>query len=415
MDQPHKTVSVLHLVAADNMLFPILRDQLCYLRAAGFLIHTASMDGPLGRRIQEDGFSWTPLPLTREMAPLSDWRALRCIEQFCRQHSFDIVHTHTPKGNVIGQWAARRAGVPIVLQTLHGFYFHEHTPRWQRRKWIWIERFSARHSDHILCQNPEDVETALREGIARPAQITCLGNGIDIERFHPSAPDDSRRARVRQELKVPADALVVGMVGRFVAEKGFPEFLAAAERIARGTGSQPSGRGLTARATHFLAVGHKLASERAGETWSPPLSGPLKDSLTVLQDRDDMADLYAAMDIHVLPSHREGFPRVLMEGAATGLPQVATNIRGCRQTVEDGKTGFLVPVGDAAALAERLERLLSNPALRAGFGTAARAKALAEFDQRQVFAKVQACYEQLIARKTGLSAPAPGTAPQMQP
>jgi len=405
MDRPRKPVSVLHLAAADSIIFPILRDQLCYLREAGFSIHTASIEGPLGRRIQEDGFPWTPLPLTREMAPFADWRALRFIERFCRQKSFDIVHTHTPKGNVIGQWAARRAGVPLVLQTLHGFYFHERMPWFERRKWIWIERFSARHSSHILCQNPEDVETALREGIAKPEQITGLGNGIDVERFHPAGPHDPRRARLRQELGIPPEDLVIGMVGRFVAEKGFPEFLAAAEQLAlrSSTGVSPvpgAGHERVARATrggvHFLAVGHRLASERTGETWSPPLSGPLKDRLTILHDRDDMADLYAAMDVNVLPSHREGFPRALMEGAASGLPQVATNIRGCRQTVEEGRTGFLVEVGDIAALSERIARLLSDPPLRARFGSAARAKALAEFDQRQVFEKVRACYERLI-------------------
>jgi glycosyltransferase involved in cell wall biosynthesis len=389
------------------MIFPILRDQLCYLRDAGFRVHTASIDGPLARRIQDDGFPWTPLPLTREMAPLADWRALRFIERFCRQQGFDIVHTHTPKGNVIGQWAARRAGVPIVIQTLHGFYFHERMKWLERRKWIWIERFSARHSSHILCQNPEDVETAIRERIARPEQITCLGNGIDIDRFHPAGPGDPRRARVRQELGIPPQDLVVGMVGRFVAEKGFPEFLAAAEQIAsgRGAGAWPAGAAGASPVppargpVRFLAIGHKLASERSGAAWSPPQRGPLTGRLTILQDRDDMPDLYAAMDIHVLPSHREGFPRVLMEGAATGLPQVATNIRGCRQTVEDGETGFLVEPGDVAALAERIERLLAEPALRAAFGTAARARALAEFDQRKVFEKVRACYDKLIQEK----------------
>src|SRR5476651_397579 len=129
--------SVLHLSAAESMLFPILRDQLKFLAGAGFDIHTASIDGPLARRLQElDGYPWTPLPLTREIAPLSDWRARNFIEDFCRRESFDIVHTHTPKGNVIGQWAARRAGVPIVLQTLHGFYFHDRMPWFKRRVWI---------------------------------------------------------------------------------------------------------------------------------------------------------------------------------------------------------------------------------------------------------------------------------------
>ncbi|MFH0940205.1 MAG: glycosyltransferase family 4 protein [Planctomycetota bacterium] len=380
-------ISVLHLVAADNMLFPILRDQLCFLRAAGYDIHTASIDGPLGRRIHDDdGFPWTPLPLTRALSPFSDWRALRFIERFCREKKFTIVHTHTPKGNVIGQWAARRAGVPVVLQTLHGFYFHERMPAWKRRMWISIERFSARHSDHILCQNPEDMETAVRERIVAPERITLLGNGIDLTRFVPVSDCDERRLRMRRELNIPADALVVGMVGRFVVEKGFPEFIAAGEMLAA---QLPR--------LHLLAVGHRLASERTGETWSPPTSNSrLAGKFTIRSDRDDMPDLYACMDVHVLPSHREGFPRALMEGAATGLPQVCTNIRGCRQTVEAGKTGLLVEVGNVPALAAAIRQLLIDADLRRQLGQAARAKALVEFDQRKVFEKVENCYRNLL-------------------
>ena len=102
------------------------------------------------------------------------------------------------------------------------------------------------------------------------------------------------------------------------------------------------------------------------------------------------------MDVNVLPSHREGFPRVLMEGAASGLAQVATRIRGCRQTIEDGKTGFLVGVNDVPALAERIERLLADRMLREQMGRSARAKAEAEFDQRNVFEKVVSCYRTLF-------------------
>lgn len=383
-----KKISVLHLVAAESMLFPILREQLLYLREAGFDIHTASIDGPLARRILDDGFPWTPLPLTREISPLADYRARRFIEEFCREKKFQIVHTHTPKGNVVGQWGARRAGVPIVLQTLHGFYFHDRMAAWKRQLWISIERFSARHSDHILCQNPEDVETAVREKIAPREKITLLGNGIDISRFQPVVPDDPRRARIRSELNIAPDALVVGMCGRFVAEKGFPEFLRAGEILA------PKFPNL-----HLLAIGHKLVSERAGDAWTPPQSGPLAGRLSVLTNRDDMSDLYACMDVNVLPSHREGFPRVLMEGAATGLAQVATRIRGCRQTVEDARTGFLVDVNDVPALAEKLELLLRDRTLRENMGRAARAKAELDFDQRKVFERVSNCYSLLLERK----------------
>jgi glycosyltransferase involved in cell wall biosynthesis len=371
------------------MLFPILRDQLRFLRELGYDVHAASIDGPFGRRIHDDdGFPWTPLPLTRSFAPWPDWRALRFIERFCREKKFDIVHTHTPKGNVVGQWAARRAGVKHVLQTLHGFYFHDRMPFWQRRAWIQIERFSAKHSDHILCQNPEDVETAVRERIARPEQITLLGNGIDLNRYTPLEPDDPRKSQLRRALNIPPEALVVGMAGRFVAEKGFGEFLAAGELLAE-----------KAPNLHLLAIGQRLLSERGGNVWSPPQSSKLAGKLTVLTDRDDMPELYACMDVHVLPSHREGFPRALMEGAAAGLPQVCTNIRGCRQTVAHGLTGLFIEVGDVRALAAAIQRLLDDAALRRQYGQAARAKALAEFDQRKVFEKVAECYRRLLKSK----------------
>jgi len=379
------------------MLFPILRDQLKFLRERGYDVHTASIDGALGRRIRdEDGFPWTPLPLTREFDPFGDWKAMSFIAELCRREKFDIVHTHTPKGNLVGQIAARRAGVPIVLQTLHGFYFHERMPAAKKKIWMALERLSAAHSDHVLCQNPEDVETALNAGIVKPGEITLLGNGIDLERFKPVCERTSNekagetptlRSRKR-ELNIPERALVVGMVGRFVAEKGFPEFLRAGAILCA---EFPD--------LHLLAIGHKLESERKGERWEPEDFSELRGRMTVLSDRDDMPDLYGCMDVHVLPSHREGFPRALMEGAAAGLPQVATNIRGCRQTVEDGRTGYLIRVGDVSELAARLRELLSSPDLRRRMGEAARAKALAEFDQRCVFEKVDACYQGLLERQ----------------
>jgi glycosyltransferase involved in cell wall biosynthesis len=170
-----------------------------------------------------------------------------------------------------------------------------------------------------------------------------------------------------------------------VAEKGFPEFLAAgAELCARFP------------QLHLLAIGHRLESERRGDRWQPEDHPRLQGRLKILSDRDDMKDLYACMDLHVLPSHREGFPRVLMEGAAAGLPQVATAIRGCRQTVEHGVTGFLVPVKDVGALGARMTQLIENADLRQKMGLAAREKGLKEFDQMLVFATVEGCYASLL-------------------
>ncbi len=386
-----RPLKVLHLSAADIMLFPILRDQLRYLRDLGYEVHTASMDGPLAHRLRNvEGFPWTALPLDRSVAPLKDWRSVRFIEKFCREAGFQIVHTHTPKGNFVGQWGARRAGVPIVLQTLHGFYFHENMKTLERQAWIRLEKFSAKHSDHILCQNPEDVDTALREGIAGKDQITLLGNGIDLNAFRPDLLSADERRAYRKSLGIPEGALVVGMCGRFVTEKGYPELFEAARKL------MPHHPAL-----HFLLAGHKLDSERSGESCRPEEAGLPQERVRVLYDRDDMPRLYACMDLHVLPSHREGFPRVLIEGAASGLPQVATAIRGCRQTIKDQETGFLVPLKDPPSLIAGIERLLKDASLRLSMGRAARAMAEREFDQRQVFKIVSDCYDDLIRKKMG--------------
>jgi glycosyltransferase involved in cell wall biosynthesis len=381
-------MKILHLAAADIMLNPILREQLLFLRENGYAVHAASIEGPLARRLHEqDHFPWTPLPLSRSLAPFEDWRAIRFIEALCRREKFDLVHTHTPKGNFVGTWAARRAGVPLVMETLHGLYFHERSSRLSTAIWTRIERLTAARCDLVFFQNPEDVETSRKKRIVPLEKTILLGNGVNLRRFRPRLFSAAERAAYRRKLGVPTDAFVVGMAGRFVREKGWPTMWAAAARLA---GEFPK--------FFLLAVGHRLGSERPKESWRPPSAGPemraLAQRALVLEDREDMPELYACMDAAALPSLREGFPRVLLEGAASGLPQVATNIRGCRQAVEDGKTGFLTPVNDPLALVGALAKLQTDRSLCQALGEAARFKAEREFEQEDVFRKIAQAYRE---------------------
>jgi len=124
----------------------------------------------------------------------------------------------------------------------------------------------------------------------------------------------------------------------------------------------------------------------------------LDDVVGFLGLRDDVVDLYAIMDMLVLASHREGFPRAPMEAAAMGVPSVVTNIRGCRQTVEEGVTGHLVPVGDSSALAAAILDLLGDEEKRLAFGHAARQKALAEFDENHCIGRILKAYDSLLEK-----------------
>jgi glycosyltransferase involved in cell wall biosynthesis len=329
--------------------------------------------------------------MTRRITPLADSLSLLRLYRLMRSRRFTIVHTHNPKPGLLAQLAARMARVPIVVNTLHGFYFHERTPAPSRRFYIALERIAARCSDLILSQNPEDVTTAIREGIAPAGRMRVLGNGIDVARFDPARVSASRRREVRAALGIPEDAPVVGFVGRLVAEKGVGELLAAARQVLQD-----------APAARFLLVGETDRDKPDGVAAEVVRQSGLHEACVFAGQRQDMPEMYAAMDVFVLPSRREGFPRAPMEASAMRVPCVVTDVRGCRQAVRHGRNGFLVPLGDVRALAQAVSRILGNPALAARLGEEGRRRAVAEFDERAVFATVLAEYGRLLEEK-GLS------------
>ena len=209
------------------------------------------------------------------------------------------------------------------------------TTRWSKRLLVYaLEAIAARFSDAELFQNPEDLELTRRWHITRRRRARLLGNGVDLTRFDPDRVAPSERAAVRAELGVGPDDVVVGTVGRLVAEKGYPELFEAARSLGPGV---------------VLVVVGPDDPEKADRLPAELVEAAAADGVRFLGMRDDVDRLYAAFDVFVLPSHREGFPRAAMEAAAMGLPVVATDIRGCRQVVDDGVTGMLVPVADPVA------------------------------------------------------------------
>ncbi len=386
-------VKVAHIASIDMTVHYILLNQILYLKEEGYEVHAVCSKGPLIGEIESRGIPVFTIEIQRRISPLADLRALWQLYRLFLRERYTIVHTHTPKPALLGQLAARMAHVPIVVNTVHGFYFHDHMNRWARAFFITLEKIAASCSDKILSQNSEDVATAIKEGICPSWKIECLGNGIDLGRFDPRSFSRDAVGKKKMSLGIPSDHKVVGIVGRLVREKGYLEFLAAAAQVKQ---IWPNVR--------FLAIGRTDTDKADALTPAVAKDYGVGEEVIFLGWRNDIQELYALMDVFVLPSHREGFPRALMEASAMGIPLVATGIRGNKEVVEDGRNGYLVPLHDVEALATAICKLLGDAEKARRMGEEGRRIARERFDERLVFDKVRDEYACLLQEK-GLVAP----------
>lgn len=378
----------MHVTTTDMSLVLLLGPQLRAFAQAGYEVVGVSAPGPYVADLDRWGIPHVPLGhATRAMAPLSDARAMAELMAVLGRLGPDIVHTHNPKPGIYGRLAARAAGVPVVVNTVHGLYAQPDDRRARRALVYGLERLASTCSQAELVQSSEDLDVLARLGVPE-AKLTLLGNGVDLARFCPTGVDQARVAEVRTELGVSGDEVVVGAVGRLVREKGYEDLFDAAVRL----------RALNPLA-RVVVVGPDDPEKADGLAPAALSRASREGRVEFLGPRRDMEDLYAAFDVYVLASHREGFPRSAMEAAAMGLPVVATDIRGCRQVVDHARTGLLVPKSDPAALAAALAELVADRQRRVAMGQAGRRKAEAEFDQQRVINLTLSTYDRLLGAR----------------
>ncbi len=375
---------IAHVATVDLTHRFLLLPQLVGLREKGHDVTAIGAPGPWVGDVEAEGIryvAWTTV--TRAWNPRADVRALRELVRILRRERFNAVHTHNPKPGAMGRVAARLLGVPVVLNTVHGLWATPEDRLGKRGPVLAVEALASRCSDLELYQSGEDLAWARRLRVVRRGRAIQLGNGIDVARFAPERAGSEAARKLRAELGIGEDELVVGTVGRMVREKGFLELFEAARRVRARV---PAAR--------FLVVGQG-DPDKPDAIEAAEIEAASKD-VVFTGWREDVAELMAVMDVFALPSWREGMPRSAIEAAASGLPLVLTDIRGCREVVTDGVQGLLVPVRDAGALASALVRVLEDGALRRRMGAAARRRAEAEFDQERVVATVVGVTERLL-------------------
>jgi len=293
----------------------------------------------------------------------------------------DLTEFSTPKAGLLGTVAARLAGVPRRVYMLRGLKL-ERSEGWKRHLLLMLERLAASCATLVLCNSASLRAEALALGIGSDAKLRLLGtgssNGVDVERFAPG-PNE-----LGPILGLPADAPVVGFVGRLTRDKGVPELIEAFEVIRSAV---PNVR--------LLLVGwFDEAEDALSEDLQRSIRAHPQIHLTGFVD--DTAPYYRAMDVMVLPTWREGFPNVVLEAAATGVPVVTTIATGARDSVVPEVTGLLIPPGYPEAISEAVVRLLRDGDLRGRMGLAARSWILEHFVDDRVLGLTTDFYKTLL-------------------
>jgi len=328
--------------------------------------------------------------LQRRIRPHRDAAALAHLVRLFRDERPDIVHTHSSKAGILGRLAARLAGVPRVVHTIHGYGFHAGQPWPLHRALVAAERLAARATSHFIAVSRANLETGIALGLFGREQVTLIRSGVHLEAIDKAARGAARleaRAALRLELGVAPETPVVGMIACLKPQKSPGTFVDVAAQVTR-----------RAPGTVFVLAGDgelRLQMERRIAELG------LAGSVRLLGWRRDVPRLMAAIDVLLHTSLWEGLPRVLPEAIAASVPIVATGVDGTRDILTDGETGIVCAPLDAPGLAEGVLRLLSDPPYAAALARRAR-EVLPEFDMDAMVRAQERLYLALLRGRQDL-------------
>lgn len=324
--------------------------------------------------------------LGRELSPLRD--LLTLVKLWCLMRSWrpDVVHTHTAKAGFVGRVAAWLARVPVRVHTFHGHVFHGYFGPRKTQVFLWLERLTARLSDRLITISPalkDELVTTYR--IAPPHKVEVVPLGMELA---PLAATPRHQGDFRARCALPADAPLIGIVGRIVAIKNHDLFLRMARRVRN---ARPDAR--------FVIVGDGDLRPTVEATVREL---DLHDAVTFAGWQQDLAAVYSALDVLVISSDNEGTPAALIEALAAGVPVVSTDVGGVRDMLRGGAYGRIVPPRDPDALAAAVLAALSEPATNQA---TIRAAVVEQYGMTRLLHDLGTLYRDLLASKRGRRGP----------
>jgi len=365
---------VLIVCGVDVMAWCIVRPFIEKLLALGFDVEIACKLGAHEQDLRSFGVPLHDIEVSRSLNPALHVRPILQLRKLLRDERFDIVNAHGVLAAYLTRAAALSGRACPILYYVHGFYFHEAMNPIARAAIVAVERLLGRVTGGFVFVSAEDAQTADRLRIKKPETPSAIAfNSVSPELFRPALPGEA--GLLRASLNIASDVPVVGIVGRIVREKGYREFLdMAAELVSSG------------RDVRFLVVGDNLSTDRDqfGAQFKHDVEQRgLQRQFVFAGFVPDVHRYLRMMDIFVLPSYREGFPKSVLEAMATSLPVVATNIRGCREAITQGETGFIVPPREARGLTNAVASLLNDAHLRQRMGSAGLKRLNTVFSQQR--------------------------------
>jgi glycosyltransferase involved in cell wall biosynthesis len=340
---------------------------------------------------QNEGVTLISVPMSRQLNPVKDFIALARIVAALRRIRPEVVNASTPKAGLLTLLAAKIVGTPLRIYTLRGLRLEgEKTGSLTYRILRSSERLASACAHWVVCVSPSLRDRAVEIGAVPPGKAIVLGsgssNGIDLRRFRRRNPGDAELTRLRKLFGISGSQPVVGFVGRLAADKGIDTLISAfvAARDDDGVKAQ------------LLLIGDI-------ETEDPPSA----ETLRIIAERADIisagqvtdpAAFYSLMDLLAFPSRREGLPNAVLEAAASGVPAITTDATGAVDSVVDGVTGVVVPVGNPSRLQSALVELINDSDRRRELGAAAVERVRAEFDSQLVWARLNELYGTITRR-----------------
>jgi len=351
------------------------------LQEQGYEVVTVSSDGEQLQRVRDAGGRAEIVEMQRHISPLKDLKSLWQMIRLFRKEKPDMVHAMTPKAGLLCMMAAKLTGVPVRVHTFTGLVFPTSTGL-KRRILMATDRLTCACATHIIPEGEGVKKDLSNNGITKkPLRVLGYGNvmGIDLNRFNP---EDAQV--IAESKKIRKDKFTFVSIGRLVGDKGINELVEAFCKLNKELSN-----------TRLILIGRY---ESDLDPIKPKTIKAIEenDAIEAVGQQNDVRPWLVASDCAVLASYREGFPNVVIEAGAMGLPQIVTDINGANEIIEDGKNGTIVPSKNADALYKAMKRMVTDTEWRKLLSANARTMIATRYEQSYVRQCLYNFYKEIL-------------------